>query len=155
MIKIEITGSNPLETFAQAAVYGLKLMQIPEVTEAADIVMAMESHWKNTKAADNKADMGNPISLPKAPAVPPECDTLTPEPESPPPAPTTGKAAAAPTVPTAEEVRAKGVAAGQKHGNAAVKAILKELGVAKISDLAESDRATFLQKLESLGDGNA
>lgn len=155
MIKIEISGTNPLETFAQAAVYGLKLMQIPEVTEAADIVIAIENHWKSTTAAQNKAETGNPVSVPKAPAVPPECDTLIPEPESQPPAPTAEKATVAHTVPTAEEVRAKGVAAGQKHGNAAVKAILKELGVTKMSDLAESDRAVFLQKLESLGDDHA
>lgn len=155
MIKIEITAENPLEAFAQAAVYGLKLMQIPDVTEAADIVQAMEKNWKNTKAAENKVETGNPVSTPKAPAVPPECDTLTPEPESPPPAPAAENTTATPTVPTIEEVRAKGVAAGQKYGNAAVKAILKEMGVKGMGDLPESDRAAFLQKLESLGDGNA
>lgn len=155
MIKVEITGENPLEVFAQTAVYGVKLLQIPEVAEASDLVMNMEKHWKATKQAVAQPDMGNPISKPTAPTVPPECDTLIPEPENPDAAPASEKAPTAEKVPTAEEVRAKGVAAGQKHGNAAVKAILKEMGVAKMSELAEGDRAAFLQKLESLGDSNA
>lgn len=155
MIKVEITGENPLEVFAQTAVYGVKLLQIPEVAEASDLVMNMEKHWKATKQATAQPDSGNPISKPTATTVPPECDTLIPEPENPDATPASEKAPTAEKVPTAEEVRAKGVAAGQKHGNAAVKAILKEMGVAKMSELAEGDRAAFLQKLESLGDSNA
>lgn len=104
MIKIEITGTNPLEVFAQTTVYGMKLMQIPEVSEATDLVLAMEKNWKNTQAAQT-TDMGNPITPSKAPAAPAE-------------PPVGDKPAGAPTM---EEVRAKGVAAGQKHGNAAVK----------------------------------
>ena len=46
MIKVEITGENPLEVFAQTAVYGVKLLQIPEVAEASDLVTNMEKHWK-------------------------------------------------------------------------------------------------------------
>lgn len=145
MIKIEINGTNPLEVFAQAAVYGLKLMQIPDVRDATDLVLAMEQHWKNTQTPD----IGIPTSNPKAP---PKSVAPTPEPEPPAELPAEDKPASAPTI---EEVRAKGMAAGQQHGNAAVKAILKEMGVTKMSDLAESDRAAFLQKLESLGDGNA
>ncbi len=155
MIKVEITGENPLEVFAQAAVYGVKLLQIPEVSEASDLVLNMEKHWKATKQAAGAPDMGNPISKPTAPAVPPERDTLTPEPESPAADPAPEKAPTAEKIPTMEEVRAAGVAAGQTYGNPKVKAILKEMGVAKMSELAEGDRVAFLQKLESLGDGDA
>lgn len=155
MIKVEITGENPLEVFAQTAVYGVKLLQIPEVAEASDLVTNMEKHWKATKQAAGQPDMGKPISKPTAPTVPPECDTLPPEPEAPAADPASEKAPPAEKVPTMEEVRAAGIAAGQKHGNAKVKTILKEMGVAKMSELAEGDRATFLQKLESLGDGIA
>lgn len=154
MIKVEITGENPLEVFAQTAVYGVKLLQISEVREASDLVLNMEKHWKTTRQAAGSPDMGNPISKPTAPAVPPECDTLTPEPGYPTASELEGTPPAE-KIPTMEEVRAAGVAAGQKYGNPKVKAILKEMGIAKMSELAEGDRATFLQKLESLGDGDA
>ncbi len=155
MIKVEISGENPLEVFAQAAVYGVKLLQIPEVSEASDLVLNMEKHWKATKQAAGQPDTGNSVSKPTASAVPPECDTLIPEPEAPAADPAPEKAPPAEKIPTMEEVRATGVAAGQKYGNPKVKAILKEMGVAKMSELAEGDRAAFIQKLESLGDGNA
>ncbi|RKJ41952.1 hypothetical protein D7X94_00275 [Acutalibacter sp. 1XD8-33] len=155
MIKVEISGENPLEVFAQAAVYGVKLLQIPEVSEASDLVLNMEKHWKATKQAAGQPDTGNSVSKPTAPTVPPECDTLIPEPEAPAADPAPEKAPSAEKIPTMEEVRAAGVAAGQKYGNPKVKAILKEMGVAKMSELAEGDRAVFLQNLESLGDGDA
>lgn len=155
MIKVEITGENPLEVFAQTAVYGVKLLQIPEVAEASDLVMNMEKHWKATKQAVAQPDMGNPISKPTAPAVPPECDTPIPEPEAPAADPAREKVPPAEKTLTYEEIRAAGIAAGQKYGNKAVKAILKEMGVNGMGELAEGDRAVFLQKLESLGDGNA
>ena len=141
MIKVEITGENPLEVFAQTAVYGVKLLQISEVREASDLVLNMEKHWKATKQAAGAPDMGNPISTPTAPAVPPECDTRISEPEAPAADPAPEKAPPAEKIPTMEEVRATGVAAGQKYGNPKVKAILKEMGVAKMSELAEGDRA--------------
>lgn len=157
MIKIEITADNPLEACAQAAVYGVKLLQIPDVAEATDLVINMEKNWKakKEKEAAGTPDMGNPISKPTAPAVPPESDTPIPEPKAPAADPAPEKAPPAEKIPTMEEVRAAGVASGQKYGNPKVKAILKEMGVAKMSELAEGDRAVFLQKLESLGDGDA
>ena len=136
------------------SVYGVKLLQISEVREASDLVLNMEKHWKATKQAAGAPDIGIPTSKPTAPAVPPECDTLTPESGY----PTASELEGTPPadkIPTMEEVRAAGVAAGQKYGNPKVKAILKEMGVAKMSELAEGDRAAFLQKLESLGDGDA
>ena len=136
MIKVEISGENPVEVFAQTAVYGVKLLQIPEVAEASDLVMNMEKHWKATKQAAGQPDIGIPASKPIAPTVPPECDTLPPEPEAPAADPVPEKTLPAEKVPTMEEVRAAGVAAGQKHGNPKVRAILKEMGVAKISELA-------------------
>lgn len=155
MIKVEITGENPLEVFAQTAVYGVKLLQIPDVAEASDLVLNMEKHWKATKQAAGTPDTGIPASKPTTPAVPPECDTLPSEPEDPAADSAPEKAPPAKKAPTMEEVRAAGVAAGQKYGNPKVKAILKEMGVTKMSELAEGDRAAFLQKLESLGDGDA
>lgn len=156
MIKVEITGENPLEVFAQTAVCGVNLLQIPQVAEASDLVMDMEKHWIAHNQAAGLPDMGNPISKHTAPKVPPECDTLIPEPEAPAVAdPASEKAPPAEKAPTIEEVRAAGIAAGQKHGNPKVKAILKEMGVAKMSELTEGNRAAFLQKLESLGDDNA
>ncbi|MCI9192008.1 MAG: hypothetical protein HFE92_01245 [Acutalibacter muris] len=155
MIKVEITGENPLDVFAQTAVYGLKLLQSPEVREASTLVQNMEKHWKATKQAAGAPDIGIPTSKPTTPAVPPECDTLPPEPEPPAADPAPEKAPTAEKIPTMEEVRAAGVATGQKYGNPKVKAILKEMGVAKMSELAEGDRNAFLQKLESLGDGDA
>ena len=157
MIKIEITADNPLEACAQAAVYGVKLLQIPDVAEATDLVINMEKHWKvkKEKEAAGTPDMGNPISKPTAPAVPPECDTPIPEPEAPAADPAREKVPPAEKTLTDEEIRAAGIAAGQKYGNKAVKAILKEMGVNGMGELAEGDRAVFLQELESLGDGNA
>ena len=63
-----------------------------------------------------------------------------------------------PKPPKLEEVRAKGLEAAKKHGQPAVKAILESFGVPSMTNLAESDRAAFLEKLEALegqGDGNA
>lgn len=155
MVKIEFTGESPLEVFAQAAAYGVKVMQIPEVAERSAQVVNMEKHWRATKQAAGQPDTGAPVSKPAAPRVPPACDTLPPEPVAPAAGPALEKAPPAGKAPTMEEVRAAGVAAGQKYGNPKVKAILKGMGVEKMSELAGEGRAAFLQKLESLGDGNA
>lgn len=155
MIKVEISGENPLEVFAQTAVYGVKLLQIPEVNEASDLVINMEKHWKATKQAAGAPNMGIPTSTPTAPAVPPACNPQAPETEPSAADPAPEKTAAAEKAPTYEEIRAAGIAAGQKHGNKVIKAILKEMGVNGMGELAEGDRAAFLRKLESLGDGDA
>ena len=53
------------------------------------------------------------------------------------------------------ERQREGIEAAKKHGQPAVKAILKELGAENMTALPEDKRAVFLAKLEGLGDGNA
>lgn len=69
--------------------------------------------------------------------------------EDPAPKPATGKA------PSLEDIRAKGIEAAKKYGQAAVKAILKEFNAENMTTLPEDKRAEFLVKLEGLGGGNA
>ena len=59
------------------------------------------------------------------------------------------------SMPTMEQVRAKGIEAAKKYSNGAVKAILQKFGVGGMSALAEKDRAAFLAELERLGEGVA
>lgn len=181
MIEIKISGNTPLEALASLTAFGLRCMGNEEVCAAANRILEAEQtkeHKEATKvskvdtatlatsavAADTElsdaagkattpAKSDSVADLPSEPYVedPPHED---PEP-APKPEPKLGDQ---PKPPTLAEVRAKGVEAAKKYGQATVKAILDGFGVPSMTALPEGDRTAFLVKLEELegqGDGNA
>lgn len=176
MLEIKITGETPLEALASLTAFGLHCLADKAVHDAANRILEAELAKESKEAAKvSKSDTAAPANttaltdLPTdapAPTNPQAPADLPPGPyvEEPPhgePAPQPEQPPAPedqPKPPTLEEVRAKGLNAARKHGQPAVKAILEGFGVTSMSNLAESDRAAFLVKLEALegpGDGNA
>ena len=104
---------------------------------------------ENHTAAPSPENPQAPADLPPEPYVgdPPHGDPEpAPEPE------TQGEPApdnSAPTY-TIEQIRERGTAAARAHGNQAVKAILKELGVGGMTALTKEQYPTFLEKLAAL-----
>lgn len=188
MLEIKITGETPLEALASLTAFGLHCLADKTVHDAANRILEAEQAKESKEAAkvsklDTTVPTGAaaaatelsaaagktaaptntkpPADLPLEPYVedPPHGEPQPmPEPEpqpapEPPPAPEDQ-----PKPPALEVIRAKGLAAAQKYGKPAVKAILESFGVPSMTNLAESDRAAFLVKLEALegqGDGNA
>lgn len=163
MIEIKITGEAPLEVLADLTAFGWRCSHNQDVAAAAAKVYEMEP--LNEPSTDAGASAPAPTSA-SAPKQPPE-DTTPPEPytettphDDPPPqtkaeTKTKTKAQPAEKAPTLETVRAAGIEAARKHGNAAVKEILTSLGVANMTALPETDRTAFLEALEGLGEANA
>lgn len=133
MLEIKITGETPLEALASLTAFGLHCLADKAVHDAANRILEAE---QAKEPYVEEPPHGEPAPQPEQPPAP----------------------ADQPKPPTLEEVRAKGLNAARKHGQPAVKAILEGFGVTSMSNLAESDRAAFLVKLEALegpGDGNA
>lgn len=167
-IEVRITGGTPLEVLARITAWGLRCCSEPRVYALASQIMELE---EKMKAYDKN---GNPApSAASAPAAPPADPpgpaagetgpTAAPSEEAAPPAPAPAPApeeasAPKPTTgkpPSLEDIRAKGIEAAKKYGQAAVKAILKEFNAENMTALPEDKRAEFLVKLEGLGGGNA
>lgn len=176
-IEVRITGGTPLEVLARITAWGLRASSEPRVYALASQIMALEEQLKvydkngdpvsgaapasasspapASAPADSPADPPGPAAGETGPsAAPSEGTTAAPAQapapeEAPAPKPTTGKP------PSLEDIRAKGIEAAKKYGQAAVKAILKEFNSENMTALPEDKRAEFLVKLEGLGGGNA
>ncbi len=178
-MEIKVTGNTPLEALSSLVAFGMHCMKDNGVSSAACRILEAEKHQEqklaaaqaqetaaqthngaNTPApasasapADSPADPPGPAAGEAGPtAAPSEGATTAPAqaPEEPPaPKPTTGKP------PSLEDIRAKGIEAAKKYGQAAVKAILKEFNAENMTALPEDKRAEFLVNLEGLGGGNA
>lgn len=182
MVEIKITGNTPLEALASVTAFGLHCFSDPDVSAAANRILEAERAKERKEAAKvSKSDtattptpttgataaateLSNAASKETTPAKSDSVADLPPEPyvEDPPhgdPAPALEpKPEDQPKPPTLVEVRAKGVEAAKKYGQATVKAILDGFGVPSMTALAEGDRTAFLEKLvelEGQGDGNA
>lgn len=171
-IEVRITGGTPLEVLARITAWGLRASREPRVYALASQIMELEeqlkAYDKNGNPAPSAASAPAPATPPADPpgpaagengpsAAPSEAPEAPAPPapapeapkEDPAPKPTTGKA------PSLEAIRAKGIEAAKKYGQAAVKAILKEFNAENMTALPEDKRAEFLVKLEGLGGGNA
>ncbi len=153
-ISIKITGDTPLEALSTLTAFGMRCQLNEEVSLAARRILATER--RQLAKTEEQAASNESQTAPTAPPPP------APDPEpSPGPAPGENGPTAVPgeakpgPVPTAEEVRAKGIDASHKYGKQAIVAILKKFNVSGMSALAEGDRAAFLDELSRLGDGNA
>lgn len=169
-MEIKVTGNTPLEALAHLTAFGMHCMQNKDVWNAANRILEAEQHEERKKAAAQAkeqppefpkgydvapADPSGPAAGENGPTAAPSEAPASPAPapeapkEDPAPKPTTGKA------PSLEAIRAKGIEAAKKYGQAAVKAILKEFNAENMTALPEDKRAEFLVKLEGLGGGNA
>lgn len=170
-IEVRITGGTPLEVLARITAWGLRASSEPRVYALASQIMELEeqlkAYDKNGNPAPSAASAPAPATPPADPPGPaagengpsaapsevPASPSPAPAPEAPKedpaPKPTPGKA------PSLEAIRAKGIEAAKKYGQAAVKAILKEFNAENMTALPEDKRAEFLVKLEGLGGGNA
>lgn len=150
MIEISFKGDTPLEALSKAAAFGLHAAEDKRVADAARQILAAE------KQARVQAPVNEPPAQEPATVSPPPPEAPTPA--VPGPAAKESGPTAAPTetppVPTAEEVRAKGIEASRKYGTAAIKPILQEFNVSRITEIAEADRAAFITRLEGLGEAN-
>lgn len=170
MVEIKVTGNTPLEALAHLTAFGMHCMQNKDVWNAANRILEAEQHEERKKAAAQAkeqppefpkgydvapADPSGPAAGENGPTAAPSEAPASPAPapeapkEDPAPKPTTGKA------PSLEAIRAKGIEAAKKYGQAAVKAILKEFNAENMTALPEDKRAEFLVKLEGLGGGDA
>lgn len=170
MVEIKVTGNTPLEALSSLTAFATHCMSNKDVWNAANRILEAERHEEQKKAAAQAAEQ--PPEFPKdydvapadpsgpavgenGPSVAPSEAPASPAPapeapkEAPAPKPTTGKA------PSLEAIRAKGIEAAKKYGQAAVKAILKEFNAENMTALPEDKRAEFLVKLEGLGGENA
>lgn len=159
-VEIRIQASTSLEALAQAAVLGLHCCKAPEVYELAGRILETEKKTLGqeppTSAKANVTDPSGPVAgeTGRSAAHSEKATAPAPAPapapkEDPAPKPATGKA------PSLEDIRAKGIEAAKKYGQAAVKTILKEFNAENMTTLPEDKRAEFLVKLEGLGGGNA
>jgi len=151
MVKIEVSGNTPLEVLSSLTAFATHCMNDKQVRDAANHILEAEKHKEQQEAPATAAPQTDPTGPAAGEngrrAAPTESTAALEKPKgAPPPA---GR------IPTAEEIRAKGIEAARKYGNPAVKAILQEFNVPNMTSLAESDRAAFLEKLERLGEGNA
>lgn len=160
MVEIKVTGNTPLEALSSLVAFGMHCMQNSDVYAAAGRILEAEKHEEKKKAANAGATQP-PAQTAPAPQLPQPAPAPT---EAPGPAGGETGPTAAPTevpstdgapIPTPEEVTAKGREAAKKYGSAAIKPILKEFGVERMSELAEKDRAAFLARLEGLGGKDA
>lgn len=158
-VEVRISGGTPLEVLAKLAAWGMRCYsRDSQIQELASQILKLEEGLEfcfndeptsSEPPADptgSAAGKNGPSTAPSENAAP----APNPKPESAhAPTPTTSKA------PSLEDIRAKGIEAAKKHGQPAIKAILKELGAANMTALSEDKRAEFLAKLEGLGESNA
>lgn len=166
-VEIKIVGNTPLEALTSLTALAAHCMSNKDVWNAANRILEAERHEEQKKAAALAAEQ--PPEFPKdydaAPEDPPgpaagETGPSAAPSEAPAPAPETPKEDPAPkptagSAPSLEAIRAKGIEAARKYGQAAVKAILKEFNAENMTALPEDKRSEFLVKLEGLGGGNA
>lgn len=157
MVEIKIMGDTHLEALSSLTAFGMHCMANEKVLNAANHILEAEQQDKAGKAT------AEPEKPPKSAAE----DFPTPGPKTTPgaaqeaeigptaPPTDTPPQKETPDIPTAEEVTIKGRDAAKKYGAAAIKPLLKEFGVDRMSELAEKDRAAFLTRLESLGENDA
>lgn len=167
MIEISFKGDTPLEVLSKAAAFGLHAAEDKLVADAARQIMAAEKQARvHAPAKEQPTPTQTPVQEPPvkelAADFPPSHEvpaSPTPADAAPGPAVKENGPTVAPTetqpVPTAEEVRAKGIEASRKYGTAAIKPILQEFNVSRITEIAEKDRAAFIARLEGLGEANA
>ena len=157
MVEIKVTGNLPLEALANLTALGMHCMKNSEVHAAAIRLLETEKNTEKKKTAlaveTLPADPPGPAAGETGPTAAPSEEAAPPAPapipeESPAPKSATSKA------PSLEDIRAKGIEAAKKHGQPAIKAILKELGAENMTNLPEDKRVLFLEKLEGLGEGN-
>ncbi|MCI9122196.1 MAG: hypothetical protein HFG00_11865 [Oscillibacter sp.] len=157
MVEIKVTGNMPLEALANLTALGMHCMKNSEVHAAAIRILETEKNTEKKKTAlaveTLPADPPGPAAGETGPTAAPSEEAAPPAPapipeESPAPKSATSKA------PSLEDIRAKGIEAAKKHGQPAIKAILKELGAENMTNLPEDKRVLFLEKLEGLGEGN-
>lgn len=166
MVEIKITGNTPLEALSSMAAFGMRCLSDSGVSQAANRILEAEKHQEQKLAAaqakefaaeahtgaDTPSPVEEPISdTPKTAPAP----TAAPGPAGGENGQTPAPGDKRPPVPTAEQVRAKGIEASRKYGKEAVVAILQKFGASGMSAIAEKDRAAFLAALEGLGEGNA
>lgn len=167
-IEVRITGGTPLEVLARITAWGLRCSSEPRVYALATQLMELENKLNAYDKEGNPAPGALPVPAPAptnppadppgpaagetGPSAAPSEETATPKTEVPAPVPAPS---ATDKVPSQDDVTDKGREAAKKYGAAAIKPILREFGVVRLSELAEKDRAAFLARLESLGDGNA
>ncbi len=169
-IEVRITGGTPLEVLARITAWGLRCCSEPRVYALASQLMELEEQLKvHDKGGDQASSAPQTASAPAAPLADPPGPmagetgpTAAPSEEAKPPAPDpeVPKEAPAPKpatskVPSLEDIRAKGIAAAKKYGQAAVRTILKEFNAENMTALPEDKRAEFLVKLEGLGGSDA
>ena len=156
MVEIKVTGNMPLEALANLTALGMHCMKNSEVHAAAIRILETEKNTEKKKTAlaveTLPADPPGPAAGETGPTAAPSEEAAPPAPapipeESPAPKSATSKA---PSL----DIRAKGIEAAKKHGQPAIKAILKELGAENMTNLPEDKRVLFLEKLEGLGEGN-
>lgn len=162
MVEIKITGNTPLEALSSLTAFGMHCMQNKDVWDATNRILEAEKHEEAKKKAAMPESTASTTPPPAQTAPAPQHDpapTEAPGPagggNGPTAAPTEKPSGTEAPIPTAEEVTAKGREAAKKYGSAAIKPILKEFGVERMSELAEKDRAAFLARLERLGEENA
>ena len=157
MVEIKVTGNMPLEALANLTALGMHCMKNSEVHAAAIRILETEKNTEKKKTAlaveTLPADPPGPAAGETGPTAAPSEEAAPPAPapipeEYPAPKSATSKA------PSLEDIRAKGIEAAKKHGQPAIKAILKELGAENMTNLPEDKRVLFLEKLEGLGEGN-
>ena len=157
MVEIKVTGNMPLEALANLTALSMHCMKNSEVHAAAIRILETEKNTEKKKTAlaveTLPADPPGPAAGETGPTAAPSEEAAPPAPapipeESPAPKSATSKA------PSLEDIRAKGIEAAKKHGQPAIKAILKELGAENMTNLPEDKRVLFLEKLEGLGEGN-
>ena len=175
MVEIKVTGNTPLEALSSLTAFATHCMSNKDVWNAANRILEAERHEERKKAAAQAAAQ----AAKQPPEFPKDYDVAPEDPSGPvagetgpsaaptekaanPPAPAPDKPQEAPApkpatskVPSLEDIRAKGIEAAKKHGQPAIKAILKELGAENMTNLPEDKRAVFLEKLEGLGESNA
>lgn len=160
MVEIKVIVDTPLEALSTLAAFGMYCNA--DVCAAACRILEAEKHSAGQSAsaqaeaapagADTGADTPSPVEKP-APDTPQAAPapTAVPGPADGADGPTPAPGGKPEPVPTAEQVRAKGIEAARKYGNPAVKAVLAELGVTGIGALTEAQRLIFLAGLERLG----
>lgn len=165
-ITITVTGDTPLEALAALTAFGIRCMSNKDVSAAANRIYEAEMHKEAklaaSQAAEQPAREGTPEPVSDTPREPyveeppfeagPDINRVTGDPA---PEPEPEQKPKPAKVPKLEEVRAAGIDAAKKYGQAKVKAILEKFGVPNMTSLAEQDRAAFLEALEGLGEDNA
>lgn len=161
MVEIKVTGNTPLEALSSLTAFATHCMGNQDICSAANAILEAEQRLEKKPAAAQakKQETADPPLAPppgmtsSGPVDGESGPSVAPSKEAP-----KGSSAAKPTAgkaPSLENIRAKGIEAAKKYGQAAIKAILKEFDAENMTALPEDKRAEFLMKLEGLGGGNA